>query len=50
MGTGGFMAAGILMPMVRFAIDPILKTEAASDMVDIDLRVEDITTEPVMKS
>ncbi len=49
MGTGGFMAAGILMPMVRFAIDPILKTEAASDMVDIDLKVEDITSEPVMK-
>src|SRR5690606_19832008 len=49
MGTGGFMAAGILMPMVRFAIDPILKTEAASDMVDIDLKVEDITSEPIMK-
>ena len=24
-GVGGFMAAGMLMPMVRFAIDPVLK-------------------------
>ena len=23
-GVGGFMAAGMLMPMVRFAIDPAL--------------------------
>lgn len=24
-GVGGFMAAGMLMPMVRFALDPALK-------------------------
>ena len=24
-GVGGFMAAGMLMPMVRFAVDPVLK-------------------------
>ena len=25
MGVGGFMASGMLMPMVRFAIDPVLQ-------------------------
>jgi len=44
-GVGGFMAAGILMPMVRFALDPILKEEAAADMVPV-AQVKDITTEP----
>ena len=44
------MAAGILMPMVRFAIDPILKAEATSDMVDINVNVDEITTEPQMKN
>lgn len=24
-GVGGFMAAGMLMPMVRFALDPVLR-------------------------
>ena len=28
-GVGGFMAAGMLMPMVRFAVDPVLKAEEA---------------------
>ena len=27
-GVGGFMAAGILMPMTRFALDPVLRKEA----------------------
>ena len=26
-GVGGFMAAGILMPMTRFALDPVLRKE-----------------------
>src|SRR5690625_3596422 len=46
MGTGGFMAAGMLMPMLRFAIDPVLKAEGTSDMIDINLNVDDITEEP----
>lgn len=49
MGTGGFMAAGILMPMVRFAIDPVLQAEAASDMIDIGMKVDEITEEPQLK-
>ncbi|OOE04707.1 menaquinol-cytochrome C reductase [Anoxybacillus kestanbolensis] len=44
-GVGGFMAAGILSPMVRFALDPILKEEAGQDMVAV-AQVKDITTEP----
>ena len=32
-GVGGFMAAGMLMPMVRFAIDPVLKAEAGGDFI-----------------
>lgn len=44
-GVGGFMAAGILMPMVRFALDPILREEEATEMVAV-AQVKDITTEP----
>ncbi len=28
-GVGGFMAAGMIMPMARFALDPALKAGAA---------------------
>ncbi len=45
-GVGGFMAAGMLMPMVRFAIDPVLKAEAGGDFIATKLKVADITNEP----
>ncbi len=45
-GVGGFMAAGMLMPMVRFAIDPVLQKKDAGDYVTTDLAVADITEEP----
>ncbi len=32
-GVGGFMAAGMLMPMVRFALDPVLQKHAGGDFV-----------------
>ncbi|KPD00819.1 hypothetical protein LR69_00901 [Geobacillus sp. BCO2] len=44
-GVGGFMAAGMLMPMLRFAFDPLLKDEAGTDMVAV-ADVKEITTEP----
>ncbi|UOY93464.1 ubiquinol-cytochrome c reductase iron-sulfur subunit [Ectobacillus sp. JY-23] len=44
-GVGGFMAAGMLMPMTRFALDPVLQKEESSDMVAVGL-VKDITAEP----
>lgn len=45
-GVGGFMAAGMLMPMVRFAVDPVLKAEAAGDFVATKQKVSELTTEP----
>ncbi|HWO95117.1 MAG TPA: ubiquinol-cytochrome c reductase iron-sulfur subunit [Bacillus sp. (in: firmicutes)] len=44
-GVGGFMAAGMLMPMVRFALDPVLRPTAEQDMVAVT-QVKDITNEP----
>lgn len=45
-GVGGFMAAGLLMPMVRFAVDPVLKHDSAGDYILTDMKISDITTEP----
>jgi len=45
-GVGGFMAAGMLMPMVRFAVDPVLKHDAGGDFVVTGMKIADITTEP----
>jgi menaquinol-cytochrome c reductase iron-sulfur subunit len=45
-GVGGFMAAGIMMPLVRFAVDPVLKPAKVQDMVPVGLLEKDITTEP----
>lgn len=44
-GVGGFMAAGMLMPMVRFAVDPVLKPSAEQDLVQV-VSVDEITNEP----
>jgi menaquinol-cytochrome c reductase iron-sulfur subunit len=46
-GVGGFMAAGMLMPMVRFAVDPVLKAEAAGDFIATKQKVSELTDEPV---
>ncbi|MET3289489.1 ubiquinol-cytochrome c reductase iron-sulfur subunit [Brevibacillus fluminis] len=35
MGTGGFLAAGMITPMIRFAIDPVLKHSAGGDRVAV---------------
>lgn len=45
-GVGGFMAAGVLVPMLRMAIDPALKTSAHGDYANVSLDVKDITDEP----
>lgn len=44
-GVGGFMAAGVLMPMARFALDPALKASAESDMHYV-CDLDDLTEEP----
>src|SRR5690606_28382552 len=46
-GVGGFMAAGLLMPMLRFAIDPVLQVKASGDFKMTDKKIADITAEPV---
>lgn len=46
-GLGGFMAAGMLAPMLRFAVDPVLQTgEQSGDYANVGLDVDDITEEP----
>lgn len=45
-GVGGFMAAGVLVPMLRFAVDPVLQPSSKGDFVNVGLAVEDITSEP----
>lgn len=44
-GAGGFMAAGMLMPMLRFAVDPLLQSKQSSSWIRV---VEEsmISTEP----
>ncbi|MET3504432.1 ubiquinol-cytochrome c reductase iron-sulfur subunit [Halalkalibacter oceani] len=44
-GVGGFMAAGMIMPMARFALDPALKAGAESDSVYV-CEVSELTEEP----
>lgn len=34
-GVGGFMAAGMLLPMVRFAIDPLLQDSKAAELQSV---------------
>lgn len=46
-GVGGFMAAGMLMPMVRFAVDPLLQTKADGDFVLTSQKIAEITEEPI---
>lgn len=45
-GVGGFMAAGMLAPMVRFAIDPVLAAKSEGDFIATPQKVSEITTEP----
>ncbi|MEC2070835.1 ubiquinol-cytochrome c reductase iron-sulfur subunit [Alkalihalophilus marmarensis] len=44
-GVGGFMAAGMLMPMARFALDPALKAGTESEYQPV-CYLEELTEEP----
>ncbi len=46
-GVGGFMASATLLPMLRFAADPLLQTKQESDFVVTDKKISEITSEPV---
>lgn len=45
-GTAGFLASGMLFPMVRFAVDPVLKQGEGEKYVDVNLEVSKITDTP----
>jgi menaquinol-cytochrome c reductase iron-sulfur subunit len=45
-GVGGFLAAGMLVPMVRFAVDPALTGAGKSEMVKIGA-VDQFGPEPI---
>ena len=50
MGVGGFMASSLLMPMVRFAVDPALQVSADSDFIVTDQLASELTAEPIRVS
>lgn len=43
--TGGFLASGVLFPMIRFAIDPLLQKGTDTEFVDIG-PVEEFSDKP----
>ncbi|KZN98979.1 ubiquinol-cytochrome c reductase iron-sulfur subunit [Bacillus badius] len=45
-GVGGFMAAGMLMPMVRFAIDPVLAHGGKGEYHTTKQKVDELSTKP----
>src|SRR5258708_7479795 len=45
-GTGGFLAAAMLVPMVRFAVDPVLQPKVTADWVKV-VEESKITDTPV---
>ncbi|MUV39784.1 Menaquinol-cytochrome c reductase iron-sulfur subunit [Lentibacillus sp. JNUCC-1] len=45
-GVGGFMAAGIMVPMLRMAVDPVLKPSGHGDFHNVNLSVDDISNDP----
>ncbi|MFC7339760.1 menaquinol-cytochrome C reductase, partial [Haloferula chungangensis] len=46
MGVGSFMAAGMILPMGRFALDPLFKDAAAGSDIQTSIKVSEITEEP----
>lgn len=44
-GTGAFMAAGITIPMIRFAVDPLLQPSSEGSFVKV-VEESQITSEP----
>ncbi|MBK3496733.1 ubiquinol-cytochrome c reductase iron-sulfur subunit [Viridibacillus sp. YIM B01967] len=46
-GVGGFMAAGMLMPMVRFAVDPVLQKKEGGDFILTKQKISELTEVPV---
>ena len=47
MGVGGFMVSAAAMPMIRFAIDPVLASADGGDFIATDQKADDVTETPV---
>lgn len=47
MGVGSFMVSATIMPMVRFAVDPVLQKKDGGDYTASDQKVDDLTDTPV---
>ncbi len=47
MGVGGFMVSATLMPMVRFAVDPVLQPKGEGEFVPTPQKVDELTETPV---
>lgn len=47
MGVGGFMASAMLMPMVRFAVDPVLQHGGEGEFTPTKQKVDELTDEPI---
>lgn len=47
MGVGGFMASGAIMPMIRFAVDPVLQNSGEGDYTATPQKVSELTETPV---
>ncbi|MFC4547923.1 ubiquinol-cytochrome c reductase iron-sulfur subunit [Paenactinomyces guangxiensis] len=45
-GTAGFLASGMLFPMVRFAIDPVLKKGDSGGFVETTMTEAELTNSP----
>ena len=44
-GTGGFMAGMVVIPMIRFAVDPLLQSKGEGEWVKV-VEADKITSEP----
>lgn len=44
-GTGGFLAAGLTIPMIRFAVDPMLQPKNKADWIKV-VEEGQVTAEP----
>lgn len=45
-GVGGFMAAGMLVPMLGMAVDPLLTKAKSGELANAGFSVDDLTNEP----
>ena len=47
MGVGGFMVSGTIMPMIRFAVDPVLQKSGESEFTATPQKVDELSETPV---